>query len=62
MRVWRAGGVRGLLKREMGENQRDREDKRTRDRKKVNERIEKWRMKDMETKIGGRIREMERRN
>lgn len=62
MRVWRAGGVRGLLMREMGENQRDRKDKRTRDRKKVNERIEKWRMKDTEAKTGERIREMERRN
>lgn len=48
--------------REMGENQRDREDKRTRDRKKVNKRIEKWRMKDTEAKTGERIREMERRN
>lgn len=62
MRVWRVGGVRGLLMREMRESQRDREDKRTRDRKKVNERIEKWRMKDTEAKTGEKIREMERRN
>lgn len=62
VRVWRVEGMRGLLKRGIGENQRDREDKRTRDRKKVNKRIEKWRMKDMEAKIGERIREIERRN